>query len=79
MNEFPGIGQHTVHNPLQIYLYMVKMQKKNKGLPPTTREMAEEFNTSTSVIHYILKKLIKFGLVEQIRSHYIVSQGQWFL
>ncbi len=49
---------------LVILNYIIEFKIQNNGLPPTVREMAETFNTSTSVIQYLLSRLADMGAIE---------------
>ncbi len=49
---------------LEILNYIIEFKRKNNGLSPTMREMAEAFHTSTSAINYYLSRLEALGAIE---------------
>jgi len=66
---------------LDIFNYIVCFKTKNNGLAPTIRELAQDFNTSTSLIKYHLRRLADMGLIEfygnkRARS-IMVPGGDW--
>lgn len=65
------------HNPETVYEFIVKFKKEHDGNSPTIREIGAACNiSSTSAVAYILKVLVRRGLITVDRDISVVG-AEW--
>lgn len=71
---------NTKHDPQKIFEFIVAHKQANDGLPPSIRDIARQFNiSSTSVVYAICKRLERAGLIRMTFTGIQVVGGQWTL
>jgi DNA-binding GntR family transcriptional regulator len=61
-------GPYRQHDPAAVFAAIVEHMKATNGAAPTRRQLAERFNTSTSVVTAILGKLEAAGHIRRING-----------
>lgn len=56
-------------NPMKLYEFLREQRRQNPQATPSRREMADHFQTGTSVINYYLRVLVDAGLIAPLVKH----------